>query len=76
MEKIKDDLKLKGMNETLEKLKKIEHDELKKSLFGLHKVINKISFSLDKDLTIDILGDEIYCDKKLTSIINNFKKNK
>ena len=59
------------MNETLEKLKKIEHDELKKSLFGLHKVINKISFSLDKDLTIDILGDEIYCDKKLTSIIKD-----
>ncbi|MBG08129.1 MAG: hypothetical protein CME68_05185 [Halobacteriovoraceae bacterium] len=71
LEKIKDDLKLKGMNETLEKLKKIEHDELKKSLFGLHKVINKISFSLDKDLTIDILGDEIYCDKKLTSIIKD-----
>ena len=71
LEKVKEDLRLKGMGETLEELKKIEHDELKKSLFGLHKVINKISFSLDKDLTLDIYGDEVYCDKKLTSIIKD-----
>ena len=69
LEEIRKDLESKGMNHTLEKLSKLENDELKKSLFGLHKIIDKISFSLDKDLTLNILGDEVYLDKKLTSII-------
>jgi signal transduction histidine kinase len=69
LEEVKKILNSRDMPDIIEMLKRIEYDEFKKSLFGLHKIINKISFALKKDLSLHIKGDEIYLDKKLTSII-------
>jgi two-component system chemotaxis sensor kinase CheA len=66
---VKDDLKEKGLLGIIEKLKKIEFEDLKKSLLGLHKIVNNISFSLKKELLFEIKGDPVYLDKKETSII-------
>jgi signal transduction histidine kinase len=69
MDKMKEMLKERGMLDILEELRKIEFDKLKKSLSSLQKIVDKISLSLKKELQFSIVGDDIYLDKKTTSII-------
>jgi signal transduction histidine kinase/predicted membrane protein len=71
MEKTKSLLKKEGLFAIIEELKKIEFDDLKKTLFGLHNSLNNMAQSLNKKINLNISGDEVYLNKKTSLMIKD-----
>ena len=57
--------------ELLRKIKELENERLKEILMNLRKVVDKVSFSLNKKIELKVLGDEVFFDSKGTSILKD-----
>ena len=71
LDKLKEIAKENKEKRILDIVKMLEFEEFKKSLLGLHEIVNKISNSLNKEIQLEILGDQIYLDVKTTSMLKD-----
>jgi two-component system chemotaxis sensor kinase CheA len=55
----------------LDVVKKLSFEKFNNSLLGIQKIVLKISTSLNKNIQLDILGDDIYLDVKKTSMLKD-----
>ena len=71
VEKIKNILKENKLVEALKEMKKLEFEDLKESLGSLHGSLKNMAVSMKKDLILNIEGDNIYLNKKLSILIKD-----
>ena len=71
LNKIKIWAKEDNKTDILEIINKLEFEKFNNSLLGLQKVVNKISTSLDKNIHLEVSGDEVYIDIKMASMLKD-----
>lgn len=71
LDKLKEIAKNNQDKKIFDIVKMLEFEEFKKSLLGLQEIVNKISLSLNKKITLEVLGDEVYLETKVISMLRD-----
>ena len=71
MDKLREISKKTNNDSILYILRTMENEEFKKYLKGLHKTVDKMALSLDKDIELKIEGDEVFLNVKIASMMKD-----
>ena len=71
LEKLKEIGNERNDQKILDIVKMLELEELREALSSLKKVVSKISTSLNKKIHLEVLGDYVYLDVKMTSMLKD-----
>tara|TARA_Y100001954_G_scaffold232517_1_gene283932 strand:+ start:2044 stop:4824 length:2781 start_codon:yes stop_codon:yes gene_type:complete len=71
LEKLKEIGNERNDQRILDIVKMLELEELREALSSLKKVVSKISTSLNKKIHLEVLGDYVYLDVKMTSMLKD-----